>query len=201
VAERVVSLYKLQSADSNSQKKERKRCDLEAHATTKEGVKSSEKAKAGSSKGEKPIALPTKDGKPDQSLYDTFPAKSLRRRLWDAIVEKKCPHCNGPHLRVACIKPRQGWEDDFEKADFFTKSPPPKSQVRVQLEGDRNLQVAGVLTVVCPTGRCLIDTCSDVSLARHDVLTNVRFVAEPVVVGHLGGETLLRQAGSLQLDR
>jgi hypothetical protein len=31
------------------------------------------------------------------------------------------------------------------------------------------------------------------------VLTNVRTVAEPIVVGHLGGETLLRRAGSLQL--
>jgi hypothetical protein len=192
VAERIVALYKLQSADPNSQKKDKRKSELEAHANTKEGARSPEKARSGNPKVDKAIALPIKDGKSDQSLYEVFPSKSLRRRLWDAIAEKKCPRCNGPHLRMACPKPRQGWEDDFEKPDFFTKSPPPKDQVHVQLEGNRNLQAAGVLIVICPTERCLVDTCSDVSLARNDVLTNVRFVADPVVVGYLGGETLLR---------
>jgi hypothetical protein len=153
----------LQAADPNASKK--KKGDVESHANTSNEVKPSDKLKQSNPKSAKLIALPTKDGKPDQGLYETFPAKSLRRRLWDAIAEKKCPRCNGPHLRVACPKPRQGWEDDFEKADFFTKPPPTKGQVRVQLEGGRNLQAAGVLTVVCPTGRCLVDTCSDVSLA------------------------------------
>ncbi len=55
--------------------------------------------------------------------------------------------------------------------------------------------------MICPNGRCLVDTCSDVSLARRDILTNVRVVADPVVVGHLGGESLLRQAGAFRLDR
>jgi hypothetical protein len=87
--------------------------------------------------------LPRKEGKPDQELYASFPEKSLRRRLWDAVVAGKCPRCSGPHLRIACPKPRQGWEDDFEKEDFFTKSPPPSKQVRVQLAGRRPAELAG----------------------------------------------------------
>ncbi len=43
-------------------------------------------------------------------------------------------------------------------------------------------------------GVCLVDTCSDVTIARLDVLTNVRMV-EPTIVGHMGGETRLNRAG------
>jgi hypothetical protein len=138
VAERVVSIFKLQAADPNISKRDKRKGDLESHANTKDEGRPPLQ-KLANPKSEKSIALSTKDGKPDHGLYETFPAKSLRRRLCDAIAEKKCPRCSGPHLRVACPKPRQGWEDDFEKADFFTKPPPPKIQVRVQLEGGRNL--------------------------------------------------------------
>jgi hypothetical protein len=54
-----------------------------------------------------------------------------------------------------------------------------------------------------PRGRCLIDTCSDVSIARRDVLVDI-YHAGPehkVVVGHLGGETLLRNAEIFELER
>ncbi len=135
----------------------------------------------------------------DQALYETFPVKSLRRRLRDAIAESKCPRCSGPHLRIACTKPRQGWEDDFEKEGFFNR-PPPKSQARVQLAGHSlNLPHARILSVVCPLGRCLVDTCSDVSVARRDVLTAAYFVQEAVIVGHLGGESTLEEVGTLEL--
>jgi hypothetical protein len=68
-----------------------------------------------------PAGLPTKDGSPDQNVYAKFAVGSLRRRVWDAIIAVKCPRCNGDHLRNACPKPRQIWEDDFERPDFFTK--------------------------------------------------------------------------------
>ena len=117
----------------------------------------------------------------------------------DAIAENKCPRCSGPHLRIACTKPRQGWEDDFEKDGFFTK-PPPKAQTRVQLAGNQlNLPHARILSVVCPLGRCLVDTCSDVSVARRDVLTATHFVQDAVIVEHLGGESTLEEAANLEL--
>ena len=54
-----------------------------------------------------------------------------------------------------------------------------------------------------PCGRCLVDTCSDVSIARRDVLAGVRHNGpeHAVVVGHLGGETILQDAGTFELDR
>ncbi len=47
---------------------------------------------------------------------------------------------------------------------------------------------------------CLIDTCSDVTLARRDVLTSVRRAETAVVISHLGGETNLRDFGTLDLE-
>jgi hypothetical protein len=44
---------------------------------------------------------------------------------------------------------------------------------------------------------------SDVSIARRDVLANVYYAGpdQAIVVGHLGGETLLRNAGTFELGR
>ncbi len=120
--------------------------------------------------------------------------------MWDAVVAGHCPRCSGPHLRVACPKPRQGWEDDFEKEDFFTKPPPPvKKQLRVQMVTDSSLPSPAILAVLCPFGRCLIDTCSDVSVARRDVITGIHNVEHPVLVEHWGGETCLQEAGTLEM--
>ncbi len=94
-----------------------------------------------------------------------------------------------------------GWKRlDFD--NFFTKPPPPaKPQSRVQLTGkSMNLPVPQILSVQTSVGRCLIDTCSDVSVSRRDVLYDVHRVLGPVVVGHMGGESLLYEAGSLQLE-
>jgi hypothetical protein len=77
------------------------------------------------------------------------------------------------------------WEDDFEKSDFWTRKAPAK-QARVQLSNDLNMPSHLVLHVMCSSGICLIDTCSDVSLARPDVLLSVREADIPVVVNHLG---------------
>ncbi len=195
----MLSLHRLVAAEKAVPKG--KKPELELHAATKQASSSAAKGKA-NEKFDKKSALPVKEGKPDAALYDTFPSKSLRRRLWDAVVAGKCTRCNGPHLRIACPKPRQSWEDDFEKEDFFTKPPPPaKPQSRVQLTGkSMNLPVPAVLSVQTPIGRFLIDTCSDVSVSRRDVLFDLRPVRDPVVVGHMGGESLLHEAGSLLLE-
>ncbi len=44
-----------------------------------------------------------------------------------------------------------------------------------------------------------MDTCSDVSVARREVLVGIHYVQHPVLVEHMGGETLLREAGALEL--
>ncbi len=176
--------------------------ELESHAAIKTGSSHAAKSKT-NEKFDKKGALPIKEGKPDQELYATFPDKSLRRRLWDAVVAGKCTRCSGPHLCVACPKPRQDWEDDFEKDNFFTKPPPAqKPQVRVQFASNAlKLPAPQILSVMTPLGRCLLDTCSNVAIARRDVLTEVRRVNESqtILVGHLGGETLLEEVGVFEM--
>jgi hypothetical protein len=154
---------------------------------------------ASGARADKAAPLPLKAGRPDPEVYAKFPEKSLRRRLWNAIVTKKCVRCTGDHLRSACPKERQPWEDDFERPDFWTKKAPVE-QVRVQLNESLNTPCPTVLHVVCSFGICLIDTCSDVSLARREVLREILEVDEPVVINHLGGETRLHDAGSFTLE-
>jgi hypothetical protein len=106
VAARVLSLHRLVAAEkAGSSQKSKTKTELEAHAAGKTPVPVS-KAKPNDKFGKK-SALPIKEGKLDEELYVTFPEKSLRRRLWDAVVSGKCTRCNGPHLRNACPKPRQ----------------------------------------------------------------------------------------------
>ncbi len=148
--------------------------------------------------------LPTKNGAPNTAVYDAFLPGSLRRRVWDAIASPKCPRCSGDHLRIACVKPRQAWEDDFEKDYFFTKKfvktnkpDQKKKQARVQITVGAG-RSPSVLWVTCPAGPCLIDTCSDVFWVRRDALRCVVPCNE--IVEHLGGETVLLHQGVLSLD-
>ena len=207
VALRVVKLHRLVAAEKDSPAlKARMKAELEAHVADRGRTPTGDKVKPKDKTNErydKKSSLPVKEGQPDKELYASFPPKSLRRRLWDAVVAGTCPRCSGPHLRVACPKPRQKWEDDFEKDGFFTKSPPPaNAQLRVQLiGGSRNQHCPAILSVRCSVGRCLLDTCSDVSIARRDVLSRVRFVLDPVTVDHMGGMTELREAGVFELAR
>lgn len=128
VALRVVALDKLATSSDKTKKNGR----LEVHIAQKATGKAPGKApKEG--RPDKMPALPHKGGAPDQELFATFPEKSLRRRLWDAISAKKCIRCNGDHLRSACSKERQTWEDDFERPDFWTKRFTPPKQARVQV--------------------------------------------------------------------
>jgi hypothetical protein len=170
VAARVLSLHKLVIAEkAGTQPRSKTKAELESHAAGKDKADLESHAAGKSSapptsktklndKFDRKSALPVKEGKLDENLYASFPEKSLRRRLWDAVVSGKCTRCNGPHLRVTCPKPRQGWEDDFEKGNFFTKPPPQaKKQLRVQLSGNSlNLPAPQILSVMSPLGRCLI---------------------------------------------
>jgi hypothetical protein len=195
VAVRVIALDKLSPASDKPQRNRRP----EVNALQKLPAKP-----AGTGRTDKSPALPQKKGgSPDKELLATFPEKSLRRRLGDAISSKQCIRCNGDHLRSACPKERQAWEDDFEKPDFWTRkfTPRPQAkQARVQLASAVNLPCLQVLHILCSAGMCLIDTCSDVTIARRDVLTSISRAATAVVVSHMGGETNLWDFGSLDLE-
>jgi hypothetical protein len=168
--------------------------ELESHAATRD--------KPVMAKFDLKSSLPGRNGKPDEEVYAKFKANGLRRRIWDSIAAGKCARCNGDHLRIACPKPRASWEDDFERDNFFLpkagdssatpKKGPRKKNVRVQLISDRNVADERVLFVESPLGRCLLDTCSDVTIARMDVMQDLRLVP-PIVIGHMGGETSLNR--------
>jgi hypothetical protein len=169
--------------------------ELESHAITRD--------KPVTPKFDQKASLPGKNGRPDEEVYSKFKANGLRRRIWDAIVAGKCVRCGEGHLRVACTKARACWEDDFEKDNFFLpkqedkKGTGKKKQVRVQLVGRLNVADHRILYVETSHGRCLVDTCSEITIARVDVLTNVRLVPT-VVIGHMGGETTLNRAGDFE---
>jgi hypothetical protein len=132
---RVVALDKLVQPTTEASKTKRpaklELLALNKPGTAAPGVKGDKSVYA---RGDKSAPLPLKEGQPDKDIYSKFPEKSLRHRLWNAIVEKKCVRCNGSHLRAACEKLRQPWEDDFEKPDFWTRKAPPAKQGRVQLD-------------------------------------------------------------------
>ncbi len=191
VALRVIEIHRLTLAEKKKPPPKK-----EVHSITKPGDKKPA--------DKKPAALPTKDGAPDQAIYSKFAVGSLRRRVWDAIIASKCPRCQEDHLRVACPKPRQAWEDDFERADFFTrtftKPKEAKKTVRVQISYPLDWCIPKVLWVTCALGRCLIDTGSDVSLVRREALTRLCLASTPLVISHLQGETIIQEMGTLHLD-
>jgi hypothetical protein len=80
VAMRIIALHKLTASDDKS-----KRDKLEANAIEKPKPKTA--VSAGPSKAP---SLPQKGGEPNKALFDSYPDKSLRRRVWDAIASKKC---------------------------------------------------------------------------------------------------------------
>jgi hypothetical protein len=94
VALMVIALDKLAHPTPEGNKK--KPAKLEANALGKKAV-------AGAKPDKTPAPIPLKEGHPDQDIYAKFLEKSLRRRLWDAIVAKKCVRCNGDHLRSICV--------------------------------------------------------------------------------------------------
>jgi hypothetical protein len=68
------------------------------------------------------------------------------------------------------------------------------------LDRSLNLPCPTVLHVFYSAGLCLIDTCSDVSLARRDVLHSLQLVDDSVVISHLGGESCFDEVGSFVLE-
>ncbi len=74
-----------------------------------------------------------------------------------------------------------------------------KKQVRMQLSNNLHTPSSDILSVATPIGMCIVDSCSDVTLARRDVLSRLHVADVLVVIIHLGGETILREARSLAL--
>jgi hypothetical protein len=143
--------------------------------------------------GRHAASLPVKDGALDKTVYDKFAAGSLRRRVWDAIVAAECPCCNGDHLRVACTKPRQGGTISNAKTSSLSRS-----LKRTDQHSKRNsaalsyLRILTLLTPVCYGGPAprdgFLDTGSDISLARRDLLLGLHLFLSPVAVEHTWGE-------------
>jgi hypothetical protein len=142
--------------------------ELESHAAGKD--------KLVAPKFDNKASLPGKNGRPDQEVHAKFKKEGLRRRIWDSIVAERCARCDGDHFCVACPKPRAKWEDDFENDAFFlprsgNEKGKVRKQARVQLSKGLNVVDSRVLYVDSAQGRlCLVDTCSDVTVARWDVL-------------------------------
>jgi hypothetical protein len=95
-------------------------------------------------------------------------------------------------------------EDDFEKADFFTKPFVKTAQksktARVQWLAPPDLNAPGALWVTCGIGRCILDTGSDVSLALRGRLSRNCLSPSAVEISHLEGCTILQEMGTLHLD-
>ncbi len=104
----------------------------------------------------------------------------------------------GSICATPALSPARLGKDDFEREDFFTKKY-VKKMFRVQLFSSRNATSPQVLSVICPASWCLIDSCSDVSLARRVMMFNVTRAREVVLVSHLGGKTALDEFGTFSL--
>jgi hypothetical protein len=73
-------------------------------------------------------------------------------------------------------------------------------QARVQLMSSVNRPCLQVLHIVSSAGLCLIDSGSDVTLARRDVLLDISPAETAVGIAHLGGETSLRDVSAFTLE-
>jgi hypothetical protein len=92
VAVRVVTLHHLIAVEKGSSApKAKTKTELEAHLVVKGGASSGEKPNVKgktNDRFDKKSSLPAKESQPDQEeLYESFPPKSPRRRLWDAVDE------------------------------------------------------------------------------------------------------------------
>ena len=139
-------------------------------------------------------SLPQKDGKRNDENYNKWADNSLRKRLWDRMLTKKCIRCDSSsHLRSACPEKRQAWEDDFDVGPSFWN---PK-QARSQWIHDG--PQSSLLHLKFAHGLIALDSCSDVSMASVDILTNVR-ECPPIFLNHLGGTSRFDQCGEVCLD-
>ena len=139
-----------------------------------------------------PASLPQKDGKPDTARIAKFHEKSLRRRVFNAVLNGNCARCNGKHVRSKCTADRHQWEEDYDKGPSFWAIP---LQARAQWSAANPSSSMAVLTELGLFG---LDTQSDVSTCLPSVLAQFHTV-DPVTVCHLSGTTVLATCGTLQL--
>ncbi len=141
-----------------------------------------------------PNSLPQKSGKIDQELYTKFKKDGLRRRLWDAVKQGHCTRCGSTeHLRSKCVQEAKGWEADFNKgAEFWIRTAGKLAvngkQASMQVEASGQ---SAVLCVRIEDELVVLDSASDVSLARVDALSNVHDLYAGLSMAHIEGQMIL----------
>ena len=208
--------YRANKDKPDSHKAPRDRNDRrsrQARATIKEG--SDSPAEGGDLESKTPpkqVRITTKDvphEKPNGVPEDlpNFKENSLRDRLLKRIKDSKCARCGGDHLRSACSKPREKWEDDFEQPEFWTKKPASGTK---KLQNRSSLAFGPGSVITChadvqpPTSdshtRCTLglDTFSDVNTAPEHLLDDVHQIRPVEVVG-TNGPVIHSRAGVMEI--
>ena len=137
--------------------------------------------------------------------YSKYKQGGLRQKLHDAIRARKCIRCMAVgHLRSACSEPPKSWESDFNagKAAFWG---PKTKQVRPQwLPSTATLkgkEPSSKVLFVADAGRSIaLDTCSEISIGRRDILLNLRLAEKPIFIEGVGGTIFLEEEGDILLD-
>jgi hypothetical protein len=157
------------------------------------------------SKLDSPSSLPQKDGKVDMTQYAKYKKGGLRQKVHQAIRDKHCIRCWSPqHLRSSCPEPPKKWEEDFNRGKAAFWGPKPKQsrpQWVVPLEHLEPLSNPSpkLLFAVDSDHLLALDTASEVSIGRIDILQNVRLVQNPVLVEGIGGMHSFEWEGELLL--
>jgi hypothetical protein len=145
-------------------------------------------------------ALPHKEGRLDMDAYSKYKEGGLRRKIHDAIREKKCIRCFAEgHLRSSCKEPPRSWEGDFNRGkESFWKPQPKQSRSQWHVypcSGKTDMLIASL-----HGKRIVLDTASEVSIGRKSFLKNVRLATTSAFVEGLGGKVCFDLEGDLLLD-
>ena len=154
---------------------------------------------------DQPSQLPHKDGKVDMTQYAKYKEGGLRQKIHKAIRAKQCIRCwSSDHLRSSCTEPPKKWEEDYNKGKDSFWSPKPHQSRPQWICPSRSPDAPGSRTYLLfaqDAGRRIaLDTCSDISIGRFDVLKNVRFVQNTILVEGVGGKCLFDLEGEFSLD-
>ena len=140
-----------------------------------------------------PSNLPQKDGKVDMGQYAKYKPGGLRQKIHEAIRAKQCIRCwSSDHLRSSCPEPPKSWEDDFNKGKAAFWGPKPKQSrpqwLRSPPPQPTPLDLSPTMLFARHEGLILaLDTCSEVSIGRKDLLKGLRLAKEPICLEGIGG--------------
>ena len=178
---------------------------IESFAAVSKGNSRNTRPASDLSKLDSPANLPQKDGKVDMSQYAKYKTGGLRQKIHEAIRSKKCIRCwSADHLRSSCQEPPRSWEEDFNQGRASFWGPKPK-QARPQWLSPpqlaRDLIEPPSLMLFAYEGemKIALDTGSEISIGRKDLLKNIRLVNEEVFVESLGGMRQIFLEGEISL--